>query len=339
MENMLIRKDEINGWIERMSADLRVLGPAAAEGGSLFAELGGVKPDLSFRNTKNAPKNALFCHTETIARFTRTQKGMEYSSDGDEPRATVAFMRPCDAGSLTFLDKVFNQEPCVDPYYMGKRDKTVVVTLACKSAPYVACFCTSVGGSPSSDKGADVFLTDLGESYLAEFKTEKGEGLAKYLQGSAKATPGDLAKKEEAAKTAGESVRSSAPASEIREILKKNFESPFWTELHKRCLACGTCTYVCPTCHCFDITDEVKGETGVRLRNWDSCMFWLFTKETSGHNPRPTQRERWRQRVMHKFSYIPENFNETGCVGCGRCVLNCPVNLDIRKIVADISKL
>ncbi|MCE5274896.1 MAG: 4Fe-4S dicluster domain-containing protein, partial [Deltaproteobacteria bacterium] len=95
----------------------------------------------------------------------------------------------------------------------------------------------------------------------------------------------------------------------------------------------------CPTCHCFDISDEVKGSDGKRLRNWDSCMFPLFTKETSGHNPRPSQKERWRQRVMHKFRYYVDNFGAIACVGCGRCVMSCPVNLDIRKIVEDISKL
>ncbi|MBW2651275.1 MAG: 4Fe-4S dicluster domain-containing protein, partial [Deltaproteobacteria bacterium] len=105
------------------------------------------------------------------------------------------------------------------------------------------------------------------------------------------------------------------------------------------CLACGTCTYLCPTCHCFDITDEVKREDGKRIRSWDSCMSWLFTIETSGHNPRPSQKERWRQRLMHKFKYFADNFDAIACVGCGRCVMYCPVNIDIRKIVTDISKL
>ena len=108
--------------------------------------------------------------------------------------------------------------------------------------------------------------------------------------------------------------------------------------VHPPYLTCF-CTYLCPTCHCFDISDEVKGNDGIRIRNWDSCMFPMFTKETSGHNPRPSQKERWRQRVMHKFRYYVDNFNAIACVGCGRCVMACPVNLDIRKVVADIAKL
>jgi len=118
-----------------------------------------------------------------------------------------------------------------------------------------------------------------------------------------------------------------------------NFENPIWATIHGKCLACGTCTWMCPTCHCFDISDEVKGNDGVRIRSWDSCMFPLFTKETSGHNPRTSQKERWRQRVMHKFKYYVDNFNAIACVGCGRCVMSCPVNLDIRKVVEDIAKI
>jgi len=137
---------------------------------------------------------------------------------------------------------------------------------------------------------------------------------------------------------AGEIV-SHIPAREIKPILDVNFEHPFWNTIHQKCLACGTCTYLFPTCHCFDISDEQKGDDGIRLRNWDSCMFPLFTLETSGHNPRPTQKERWRQRAMHKFKYYVDNFNAIACVGCGRCVMYCPVNIDIRKIVTDISKL
>jgi NAD-dependent dihydropyrimidine dehydrogenase PreA subunit len=125
----------------------------------------------------------------------------------------------------------------------------------------------------------------------------------------------------------------------VKPILDNNFEHPFWATIHGKCLACGTCTYLCPTCHCFDISDEVKGSDGVRIRSWDSCMFPLFTKETSGHNPRTSQKERWRQRTMHKFKYYVDNFKAISCVGCGRCVMYCPVNIDIRKIIEDISKL
>ena len=111
------------------------------------------------------------------------------------------------------------------------------------------------------------------------------------------------------------------------------FDHPIWKEVAERCLACGACTYLCPTCHCFDIQDEVMKSSGQRVRNWDSCMFPLFTLHGSGHNPRTRQGERWRQRLQHKFNYYVENFGCTACVGCGRCIVNCPVNIDIREVL------
>jgi ferredoxin len=195
-----------------------------------------------------------------------------------------------------------------------------------------------VGGHPVSAEGADVLLTDLGDRFLAEFVTEKGAKLLKYF-GDAAADEGAAKKKEEVAAQAEALVTSKIPAKEIKPVLDVNFEHPFWNTIHQKCLACGTCTFLCPTCHCFDISDEMKYEDGRRLRNWDSCMFPMFTKETSGHNPRTSQKERWRQRAMHKFKYYVDNFAAIACVGCGRCVMYCPVNIDIRKIVEDISKL
>ena len=124
----------------------------------------------------------------------------------------------------------------------------------------------------------------------------------------------------------------------LKEKLDRSFENPIWQELTEKCLGCGVCTYLCPTCHCFDIVDETHASTGQRMRTWDSCQFPQFTLQASGVNPRATVKERFRQRVMHKFSYMIESYEQIGCVGCGRCVTECPVNLDIRHVVNSISK-
>jgi ferredoxin len=264
---------------------------------------------------------------------------MVRAGEPEEVEKTVLFgVRPCDARSFTLLDMLFDQEKYKDPYYIDKRAKTTIVALACVHPPYTTCFCTSVDGSPVDSVGVDLLLTDLGNEYLAEFITPKGEELLAAFGGSPAGVDAEKAKEGIAAKAA-EEIASHIPAHEIKPILDTHFEDPFWNTLHQKCLACGTCTYLCPTCHCFDISDEVKRNDGIRIRNWDSCMFPMFTKETSGHNPRSSQKERWRQRVMHKFRYYPDNFNAIACVGCGRCVMACPVNLDIRKIVTDIAKI
>jgi sulfhydrogenase subunit beta (sulfur reductase) len=216
---------------------------------------------------------------------------------------------------------------------------TTVIALACIHPPYATCFCTVTGGNPASPEGADILLTDIGEAYLAEFITPKGERLLPRLGKLPEAEETALSRREEISVRAGGEIRSAPPARDIKPVLDRIFEHPFWETIHGKCLKCGTCTYLCPTCHCFDINDETKGGDGVRIRNWDSCMYPLFTRMASGHNPRTSQKERWRQRVMHKFRYYVENFGVISCVGCGRCVMLCPVNIDIRKIISDIAEL
>ena len=122
----------------------------------------------------------------------------------------------------------------------------------------------------------------------------------------------------------------------VKEKADASFDSPVWERIARICLGCGVCTYVCPTCHCFDITDETAGTGGVRLRTWDACQYPLYTMHASGHNPRPAKRARMRQRIMHKYSYTVDTAGTVSCTGCGRCVRQCPVNLDIRQMLAAV---
>lgn len=340
MEKRLIKKDSLAGIAKKMTEDFLVWAPVKKEDNVIFSQLGkNDEPFFSYLNSKNAPKNVFFPHTETMMKYTRTEQGMAFSAEVKKADKSVLFgVRPCDAHSFVLLDKLFDQEKYKDEYYIAKRQNTTVIVLACVTPPYASCFCTSVDGEPVSSDGADILLTDIGDNYLVEFVTPKGEDLAKYF-GEIKADASAEAKKTEIAAKAKEAIKSKIPAHEVKPILDVNFDNPFWDTIHGKCLACGTCTFLCPTCHCFDISDEVKGSDGVRIRSWDSCMFPLFTKETSGHNPRSSQKERWRQRTMHKFKYYVDMFSAISCVGCGRCVMYCPVNIDIRKIVEDISKL
>lgn len=342
MEKRLIKKDTLVGIIKKLSEQMVVYAPVKEEDNIFFKALeNGMEPLVNYSNTKNAPKNFFFPHTETMMRYMRTERGMELKGeDIEEVKEAVLFgARPCDVRSFALLDNVFDQEKYKDPYYIDKRDKTTIISLACIHPPYTTCFCTSVGGHPMSADGTDILLTDLGDNYLAEFVTPKGEKLLGKMGDLPPADESVEATKEDLAKKAGEEIKSQVAATEIKPWLDENFENPFWDTIHKSCLACGTCTYLCPTCHCFDISDEVKGDEGKRVKAWDSCMYWLFTHETSGHNPRTSQMQRWRQRLLHKFRYFVDNFEAIACVGCGRCVMYCPVNIDIRKIINDISKL
>jgi len=327
--------------IGKMVQTMPVIGPVQ-EGDRVFfrALQKGEEPLTSYANSRNAPKHFLFPQREEIMKYTRTGKDFVIAGGEKEAAERVLFgVRPCDARSFVLLDMLFDQEKYQDPQYLEKREKTTVIALACVHPPYRSCFCTAVDGAPVSSQGADIFLTDLGESYLAEFLTPKGERLRPLFGNLAEADAASLKVKDEIAAQAAQELVDLPPAKAIKPILERSFEHPFWDTMHRKCLKCGTCTYLCPTCHCFDISDETKGKDGVRIRCWDSCMYPLFTKAASGHNPRSSQKERWRQRIMHKFNYYVDNFGAMACVGCGRCVMSCPVNLDIRKVIEKIAEL
>ena len=244
-------------------------------------------------------------------------------------------IRPCDARGLMLLDKVF-AGGCSDPYYVDKRNGTVVVSLGCDD-PNPSCFCLSMGGGPCSAEGSDVLLLDLGDRYVAQAVSEKGVALLED-QAFEKSDEETLVLAEKIKRQSETSMKPVAMKENLEGQLERLFNDPVWKDLTETCLGCGICTYLCPTCHCFDLCDEAAGQAGERIRVWDSCQFPLFTQQASGFNPRPSVKERFRQRIMHKFRYLPETQAMPGCVGCGRCVTECPVNLDIREVVTSLSE-
>ncbi|MBI5245015.1 MAG: 4Fe-4S dicluster domain-containing protein [Elusimicrobia bacterium] len=278
----------------------------------------------------NSMKDFLFPRTEVIGRWTLEGDGFA-SQDvrPDAPKTAVLFAKPCDAAALAVLDAVFNWD-CKDCFYNAKRDAAAVAVLACGSADE-HCFCTSVGGSPGEAHGADLLFrpADGGLRMIVEPLTAKGKALADAAgsalsEGQAQADP--------IARPAERFDPGKASA-----WLASNFESPLWKELSLPCLGCGACAYACPACHCFDIQDEGSRSESVRCRNWDSCGFGLFTLHAGGHNPRADQSARWRQRMMHKFSYFPQRFGRLACTGCGRCARLCQAGMDIARACARIS--
>jgi len=180
----------------------------------------------------------------------------------------------------------------------------------------------------------DVLLTDIGEKYYVEVRSDKGKHLIasmKELLRSAKAEDeNNVTYVEEKAIAA---ITRNMNIEGMVNKLDKMFENSLWKTIAMKCLGCGVCTYLCPTCNCFDIQDETALEKGARVRVWDSCMYPEYTLQASGHNPRPERVNRIRNRVYHKFNYCPKNYGVTACVGCGRCIDNCPVNIDIIDVI------
>ena len=288
-------------------------------------------------NTVRSPKDFFFPQTEDLMKFKTEGKNIEVIDIRDEKEDFVIFgVRACDVKSFDVLDRVFLSDP-VDSFYKSRREKGVIIAVAC-TKPSETCFCNTFGINPEEPAG-DISAWKTDSEIFFEANTEKGEKLLEKL-GNLTEECGD------------ESVN--AQKEKISEIMKKLplygldtaafgggktnefFNHPAWDELSESCLGCGTCTFVCPTCQCYDIKDFDTGNGVIRYRCWDSCMYSEFTKMAHGNN-RISQKERFRQRFMHKLVYYPENNDGLfSCVGCGRCLAKCPISMNIVKVMKKI---
>lgn len=283
-------------------------------------------------NTRLPLKAMLLPRSETLLHFKKQTGGdVEMLPESvAHPQSVILGCRPCDAAAVNVIDNVFYWD-YEDLPYRARRDALTFVSFACPSLG-AACFCHAVGGSPHDERGSDVlaFLNADGGAILKTL-TDKGERFVERLGGSvapASAKP-------------AETPAPPAPLFEpdiVKQWLDDNFESDLWKDIALACLGCGACSYLCPTCHCFDIVDESTWNKGERRRNWDCCSYKSFTLHASGHNPRPDQTTRCRQRVMHKFKYFPERFGTVACVGCGRCILHCGAGQHLPGILARIQE-
>lgn len=284
--------------------------------------------------TRLSAKEYVFPRTEKLFSYVKKHGEVDIANFHYEgiPQRVVFGLRPCDAVGMIALGKIFQQEP-KDAIFQARMDKTTLVSISCTRSD-AACFCTSVGIGPGDTRGSDMQLTPMENGdYLAEILTEKGQALVDLNAALFEPLPQDFSVTKEQLLVQPDPIFDGSLA---YKKLNEQFESAVFEEQALACLGCGTCAFVCPTCGCFDIQDESRGSSGVRLRIWDSCGLKQFTLHTSGHNPRDTQGKRWRQRLMHKFSYMPERLDVSGCVGCGRCTRACPVSMSISQSIKQI---
>jgi ferredoxin len=330
-------------FLSRLAGGARVLAPVerpAVKRSVVFAPWSEGMPFTLDKATVPA-KEAVLPACETLFTFRQTKDG----ETPDKPilaleavpkaEPTVVFAcRPCDARGYAVLDRPYLHGPFADPYYKARRENLTVLSLTC-SKGCDTCFCHWTGGGPSSPEGSDVLMTEIEGGFVLQGITPKGDEL---LAASGLPDGKDAFPSAEAARKAAWGSLAKAPnLKDAPARLAERFtDTAFWERQTERCLSCGACTYFCPTCYCFGITDEGDPQNpqgGRRLRSWDSCMSPLFTLEASGHNPRPSKALRMRNRVSHKYSTYPGNWGSFSCSGCGRCIANCPVCLDIRAIV------
>lgn len=346
-EAKFIPTDRVEAWLEELTGRMRVLVPVSQGDAVIFAPFApGARLELAGQTTVG-PKAAVFPAGEDLLRY-------EYRKDPDDParvgvdvipvitaEPTLVFgCRPCDARGFAIFDLVYDGARYKDPYYLARRQATVFASIACLH-PANTCFCHSVGGGPGDAQEADLLLTPVDDGYVVEASGARGPrgggsegGLldSSLLERAGERAPRAAEARERALSGMGRPAEY-APA---REKLMGLFDDTgFWEDVSAKCISCGACTYLCPTCYCFNITDEAAGLSGRRVRSWDNCMSHQFTLEASGHNPRPTKAHRLKNRVGHKFSYFPAvHGGLISCCGCGRCIKSCPMSVDIREIVA-----
>ncbi len=254
-------------------------------------------------------------------------------ADAVTPRFAFLGVRACDLASIAVQDKVLIE---IDPDYRARRENALFIAVHC-NRPSSCCFCVSMSTGPRATSGFDLALTEFPEGgFLIETGSDRGAALLHKLPMD-DASPELVERSNKLTEHAAASMQRSVDPAGLRESLQNNFDHPEWQAVAERCLACGNCTMVCPTCFCVEVGDssDISGRVAERSMRWDSC-FSLDFSYIHGGRIRVSTAARYRQWLTHKFSYWFDQFGTSGCVGCGRCIAWCPVGIDVTEEIARI---
>lgn len=262
-------------------------------------------------------------------------KGEEIEVDYDSKIRAIVGVHPCDVNGLKLLDKAYSNAG-KDPYYFSRRSNLIIVAENCTRADD-NCFCTSFDTGPELREGYDLLMTDIGNRYLVEVGSVNGEKLVTKLN-LPHAKDEDLKEKNTRINLVKGTIRKKLNKVNLKRTMEGSLYHPIWKELGEKCLSCGICSVVCPTCFCFEMDDKLNldQKSGARYRNWDSCMFFEYSEVALGGNFRRARSARIRQFINHKLNYWVDQFGTFGCVGCGRCIRQCPANIDIVEVARRI---
>ena len=329
-----ISLDQLDMLFSAISKTHSLYLPVDTKTGAKFEPWENGKTLSNALNTVRSAKDFFFPQTENLMDFKVEGKNIEVIDTRSECEDFVLFgVRACDVKSFEVLDRVFLADP-IDTYYQNRREHGVIFSLAC-TRPQETCFCKTFGIDASAPEG-DVVCWKTDDTLYLEAKTEKGHAVLEALSDVTEESDAAAvtAQQEETKKRLEKLPLSSLSAEKFGSgKTAEFFNAPEWSALSESCLGCGTCTFVCPTCQCYDIKDFNTGHGVTRFRCWDSCMYSDFTKMSAGQ-PRLTQLERFRQRFMHKLVYYPTNNDGLfSCVGCGRCLSKCPIQMNIVKVM------
>ena len=329
-----IAKSALSSLFAAIAKDRTLYLPVDGKAGASYEKWEEGKTLSAALNANRSAKDFFFPQTENLMDFRVEGKHVDVVDTRRECEDFVLFgVRACDVRSFTVLDRVFLGTP-VDTYYQNRREHSVVMSLAC-TRPGETCFCGTFDIDAAAPEG-DIVCHMTDDALYLDAKTEKGGALLSSLDALTEAcdtSAVEAQQKETRARLARLPLASLTKDRFGAGKTEKFFSDPAWATLSEACLGCGTCTFVCPTCQCYDIKDFNTGHGIKRFRCWDSCMYSDFTKMSAGQ-PRLTQKERFRQRFMHKLVYYPTNNDGLfSCVGCGRCLAKCPIQMNIVKVM------
>ena len=313
---MIISKVDMKAILAKMMRSYRLIAPASNGKVVDFLEITDVDAVLmdnriAYKSLKEFflpqyEKLMSFENGEAVANVSRLEK-------------IIFGAKPCDLEALDTMSQVFIQGKFEDPYFAAHFENNLIIGTGCQEKK-PGCFCEQVSVDMGYSNKCDLFLEDMGNSYRVLYVSDRGkEKLTPFIP--------ELSNFDEV-----HEAKQLTPALGLPQDTAKTFHQVDWESAVEICQGCGLCTFICPTCHCF----LFKESPNSRYRSWDSCMFQKSTLHASGHNPRESKTERYRNRVLHKFVYISQNIGAAACTGCGRCIRSCPAGMNIQRIVQEI---
>ncbi len=341
MKSYLLPKTQLASWLSRVQADRTLYAPVADADGVLdWREVSDPAQIVLPPGVPDLPVKKLFFPTsETMLQYAyRADKAAVVATPPPATPFAVFGVRPCDALAQQVADLVFLGD-LPDPYYQARRDAGTIIAVNCTEA-LPECFCASLNDCLTEAPGADVLLTPLDDAYLVAALTHKGEDLLAATAGDLpEATEADLARQAEVAAATAAAQTRKIDMEGVTELVRAAYgDEDFWKEHAEACVGCGVCTFLCPTCTCFDVRDDAISGRGQRFRCWDTCQFADFSQEASGHDARAHQWQKQRNRICHKFWYSVDRTGVLSCVGCGRCLRGCASHSDIAATIEDLKK-